>query len=233
MAHAVHREDSTPVPEQPCAMQPVDFGADHGEQRSQELRLELAARLAEGCGRDRLAAPQSDPRAPGFLPERVEHEAVAATACIGCHEEQQSDQQLGSQRASSSEVRGLAATARLPGRFEHLLDETHQRFVERREYGVTGFGQPLACQTADDSLLPRRLLCRRLPKAHSITHAAGLHAQAQASSAVERASRPIANLVCQVNGIGLGAGTCAVVRWSAGRHEALGDPDPTRGRNVR
>ena len=30
----------------------------------------------------------------------------------------------------------------------------------------------------------------------------------------------------------LGAGAWAVVRWSAGRHEALGNPDPARGRHV-
>ncbi|MFN7671172.1 MAG: transposase [Planctomycetota bacterium] len=49
--------------------------------------------------------------------------------------------------------------------------------------------------------MPRRILCRPLPRAHSITVAAGLHAQTQASSAAARASRPIANFVRQVDGI--------------------------------
>lgn len=186
-------------------MQPVDFGADHGEQRSQELWLELAARLAEGCCRNGLSGHQGDARATRLFPERVEHEAVAATAGIGCHEQQKGHQQLGGERASSREICGLAATVCPPRGFEQLPYESHQRFVERRKYGNAVFGQPLACQLADVSWVSRRKASRRLPSPHPITFAKGLHAQSRASSTAVRHEERAALVDDEVNGIGLGA----------------------------
>jgi hypothetical protein len=100
---------------------------------------------------------------------------------IGCHEQQERHQQLGLGLASPCEVRRLAATVQSPCRLEQLPDESHQRFVERCEYGAAGFGQRLACQVADDSLLPRRISFRLLPSAHLITVAKGRHAQPRSS----------------------------------------------------
>ncbi len=170
MAHAIHREDATPVPEQLRCMSLTDCGADHREQRGQQLWLELPSRLAErGCG-DRLPARQRDPRATRLFPERIEEKAVAATACIGGHEQEQGHQQLGREWTTTCEVRRLAATVLPPRRLEQLPNEDHQRFVERRQYGAAGCGQPLACQFADVSLLPRRIpvdVCRELILSHS------------------------------------------------------------------
>jgi hypothetical protein len=82
-----------------------------------------------------------------------------------------------------------------------LPDESHQRFVERREYGGAGFGQPLACQFADVSLRPRRIVCRRLSPTHSITLAKGLHAQSRTSFDGARRAKQRTDPDDKVNGI--------------------------------
>ena len=205
MAHAIHREDPAPVPEQPCRVLLTNGVADHREQGRQQLRLQLAPRLAESRRGDGLLARQLDPRSACFLPEGIEQQAVAATTCIGSHEQQQRHQQLRSQRASPREVRRLAATVPSPSRLEQLSDENHQRFVERRQYGGAGFCQPLACQFADVSLLSRRIVCRRLPSTQFITHEKAIHAHSRTSFDGSRPGEHAADPDDKVNGIGVDA----------------------------
>ena len=202
MTHAVHREDPTTIPQQLVRVLVAEDVADHGEERCEKLGLQFAPCLAErGCGHWFLAR-QIDPRAARFLPERIEHQAVAATSGIGSHEQEQGHQQLGRQRPRASEVRRLAATVFSPCRLEQLSDKNHQRLVERRKYGGAGFCQPLACQLADFSSHSRRNSYRRLSGAHSTTLSKLLHAPAHTTfrSKCPATSRSPTNN--KVNGIG-------------------------------
>lgn len=177
MAHAVHREEPAPTPEEFVRVLLAKDSADHGQERSQKLGLQLAPRFAERRRAHRCILRELDARSPRFLPKRIEHQGVAAATGIGGHEQQQCHQQLGGQLAVASEVSRPAPVVALPRSLKQLPDKDHERFVELRKYGGAVFGQPLACQIADCSFDSRENVIRRLSSAHSTTFIKRMHSQ--------------------------------------------------------
>ncbi len=150
--HAVHRENAPPVPHELVTVRLVNRVSGHVDHALEQVGLQLAPRLAERSGRNRVLAGKLDANTFGFIPELIQKEPIAAPPSIAGHEQEQCHNQLGGQRTSPSEVLSALTELDPPGHRQQLPYKRNQVLIQMQGYGAIGFSQPFACQRAEKSL---------------------------------------------------------------------------------
>jgi hypothetical protein len=103
-APPVDREDAAALPSTRDSEPPIRFVRHAMKSLAHGLGPQLAPRLAERRGRDRLDARKRDALHVRLVPEGLQQSRVAAPTGVADHEEEQRQQHLGREHALSSEA---------------------------------------------------------------------------------------------------------------------------------